>query len=340
VTVLDRHGVVVVCNPARSDVQGKLYPAALLLARVRATPSGILEAPGVDGERLHAFFRIGGDEPKALYVVASVPTIDYGPITVRLARNLAIIVLATVFAGVLAWYGVEVYIARNMRVIDATARDLQGGVLTSRTQLDGRRDEMRVVGHAIDEMAAALQHREAGLQAVMHQLSERAVRDALTGLFNSQYMMECLDREVMHARRTHRPVSVLLFDVDHFKGINDTFGHAAGDAVLRELAKLFKYCARQEDVACRYGGEEFVLVMPETDAKTAYRRAEHVCELVRGLRYSDDARAVGQVTVSAGVASYPPWNDTPGGLLRAADAALYEAKRSGRDCVVLMNGRA
>ena len=335
VTVLDRHGVVIVCNPTRSDVQGKLYPAALLLARAREAPSGILEAPDVDGGRLHAFFRIGADEPKALYVVASMPSIDYGPINARLTRNLAIIVLATLFTGALAWYGVEVYIARNMRVIDATARSLQDGVLTSRTQLDGRRDEMRVVGHAIDEMAAALEHREAGLQSVMHQLSERVVRDSLTGLFNSQYMTECLDREVIHARRTHRPVSVLMFDVDRFKEINDTFGHLAGDVVLRELGRLFKGCARQEDVACRYGGEEFVLIMPETDAKTAVRRAEHICELVRDLRYSGEAAEVGQVTLSAGVACYPPWNDTPGGLLRAADAALYEAKRAGRDRVVL-----
>jgi diguanylate cyclase (GGDEF)-like protein len=335
VTVLDRHGVVVVCSPTRSDVQGKLYPAALLLARVHETPSGILEAPGVDGQQLHAFIRVGAEDPTALYVVASVPAIDYGPINARLTRNLAIIVLATVCFAFLAWYGVEVYIARNMRLIDATARGLQDGVLTSRTQLDGRRDEMRVVGHAIDEMAAALEHREAGLQSVMHQLSERAVRDALTGLFNSQYMMECLDRELMHARRTRRPVSVLMFDVDHFKAINDTFGHLAGDVVLRELGRLFKGCARQEDVACRYGGEEFVLVMPETDAKTAVRRAEHVCALVRELRYSGEADDVGQVTLSAGVACYPPWNDAPGGLLRAADAALYEAKRDGRDRVVL-----
>ena len=199
-------------------------PAA---GRVREAPSGILEAPGVDGGRLHAFFRIGADEPKALYVVARMPSIDYGPHQRETYPQPRHHHPGDALSRALAWYGVEIYIARNMRVIDATARGLQDGVLTSRTQLDGHRDEMRVVGQAIDEMAAALEHREAGLQSVMHQLSERAVRDSLTGLFNSQYMMECLDREVMHARRTHRPVSVLMFDVDHFKE-NQRYVRASG----------------------------------------------------------------------------------------------------------------
>jgi diguanylate cyclase (GGDEF)-like protein len=166
-------------------------------------------------------------------------------------------------------------------------------------------------------------------------LRGQSIRDPLTGLFNRRYMEETLDRELSRAERGRRALSVVLLDIDRFKHFNDTFGHEAGDTVLASLGALLRSVSRASDVACRYGGEEFALILPEASLQDARRRAEEIQDAIRGLRVSHGGRPLEGVRCSMGVAAFPEHGEAGGALLRAADAALYRAKREGRDQVVL-----
>ena len=166
-------------------------------------------------------------------------------------------------------------------------------------------------------------------------LRGQSIRDPLTGLFNRRYMEETLDRELSRAEREHRPLSLILLDIDRFKQFNDTFGHEAGDIVLSSLGALLRSASRVGDVACRYGGEEFVLILPAASLVDAQRRAEEIRDAIRGLRVTHGGRPLEVVRCSMGVAAFPEHGGMRGSLLRAADAALYRAKREGRDQVVL-----
>jgi diguanylate cyclase (GGDEF)-like protein len=162
-------------------------------------------------------------------------------------------------------------------------------------------------------------------------LRSQSIVDPLTGLFNRRYLETTLARECRRAARNRRPLTILLLDVDFFKNINDTWGHEAGDAVLRDLAGLLRTHFRGEDVACRYGGEEFLMVLSDTTLDSAYTRAEHLRQHVHRLAVQHRQQTVGPVTVSIGVAALPEHGTTPAELIAAADRALYEAKTGGRD---------
>jgi diguanylate cyclase (GGDEF)-like protein len=166
-------------------------------------------------------------------------------------------------------------------------------------------------------------------------LRGQSIRDPLTGLFNRRYMEETLERELSRAEREHRPLALILLDIDRFKHFNDTFGHEAGDTILASLGSLLRSASRAGDVACRYGGEEFVLILPAASLADAQRRAEEIREAIRGLRVSLGSRSLEAVRCSMGVAAFPEHGEAGATLLRAADAALYRAKREGRDQVVL-----
>lgn len=165
-------------------------------------------------------------------------------------------------------------------------------------------------------------------------LRNQSIRDALTGLFNRRYLEETLARELHQAERSERPLTVIMLDVDHFKRFNDTYGHGAGDELLRKLGVLLQTQVRRGDIACRYGGEEFALIMPGADLDIALRRAEHIRQQVHSLQLVIDGDEVGPISISSGVAALGPKRQTPTALLAAADAALYEAKRAGRNRVV------
>jgi diguanylate cyclase (GGDEF)-like protein len=144
-----------------------------------------------------------------------------------------------------------------------------------------------------------------------------------------------LNRELCRAARNHSDLAVLMLDIDHFKQFNDTFGHEAGDAILREVAEIFMQTVRVEDIACRYGGEEFVIILPETPLDVALERAESIRARVREMRIRSHQTTLREVTVSIGVAMYPESGGTLEELLRAADRALYAAKHRGRNQIVL-----
>jgi diguanylate cyclase (GGDEF)-like protein len=164
-----------------------------------------------------------------------------------------------------------------------------------------------------------------------------AIRDPLTGLFNRRYLDEVLEREVHRATRANRPLCVIMLDVDHFKLFNDTHGHPAGDALLRSIARMLQSRMRREDVTCRYGGEEFVMILPEAPLVVARQRAEELRAEALRLRLKQDGNAHKPVTVSIGVAALPQDGMNAKELLASADRHLYVAKQAGRDKVVTGN---
>src|SRR5580704_4693827 len=168
-------------------------------------------------------------------------------------------------------------------------------------------------------------------------LRVQAVRDPLTGLYSRRYMQEFLEHELHSARRRHRPVAVMLLDLDHFKRYNDNFGHSAGDQALAAVGETLLRCVRAEDVACRYGGEEFALILPECSLQQATVRAEEICKRLREYGTHTNQHAKEALTVSIGVAAFVETTDRVDLLLKFADDALYQAKRTGRDRVVVAN---
>ncbi|MGH8727494.1 MAG: diguanylate cyclase [Burkholderiales bacterium] len=163
----------------------------------------------------------------------------------------------------------------------------------------------------------------------------QAIRDPLTGLFNRRYLEEALEREVLRCARKKRALGMIMLDLDHFKTFNDTSGHEAGDAMLKALSYFLLDNVRAEDIVCRYGGEEFLLIMPEASLDLARQRAEQLRQEVKGLTVQHEGNALGTVTLSLGVAAFPQHGATVNDLLRAADAALYSAKQEGRDRVAV-----
>ncbi len=162
-------------------------------------------------------------------------------------------------------------------------------------------------------------------------LREQAIRDPLTGLFNRRYMLEALDQAHSRAERTGSDIAVMMIDLDHFKLFNDNFGHDAGDHVLKAVSQALKDSLRQEDIACRYGGEEFCVVCPSTSELQAAQIAERICKSIRKLELSLNQLSLGTVTTSIGIAVYPHHAATMEDVIRIADEALYLAKQNGRD---------
>jgi len=165
-------------------------------------------------------------------------------------------------------------------------------------------------------------------------LRSQSIKDPLTGLYNRRYLAEMMEREVRRAVRAEQSLGVLMLDLDHFKKFNDTYGHDAGDTILREAASFLTRSIRVEDIVCRYGGEEFVVILPTADLNASHGRAERIRSKMRELTVLHQGQSLGMVTVSVGVAALPQHGTSPKALIEAADAALYRAKREGRDRVV------
>jgi len=180
-----------------------------------------------------------------------------------------------------------------------------------------------------EQLALALAN--LGLQ---ESLRNQSVRDPLTGLFNRRFMDEAMERETTRAMRGKQPLTVAMLDIDHFKRFNDTYGHEGGDALLSAFAKLLTKHARREDIVCRYGGEEFAIILPGASLEAAAARLEEIRLAVKSLQATSGGRPLGAVSMSAGIALFPRDGATAAQALAAADAALYRAKHEGRDRVI------
>lgn len=165
-------------------------------------------------------------------------------------------------------------------------------------------------------------------------LRGQSIRDSLTGLFNRRYLEESVERELHRLARREQPAGFLMLDLDHFKAFNDTFGHEGGDALLRTFGQFLRENLRKEDIACRYGGEEFCILLCESSLENTVRRAEQLRVGVSCLTVQYGGQPLGVVTVSIGVACFPTHGSTLSDLIGAADTALYQAKADGRNRVV------
>lgn len=170
---------------------------------------------------------------------------------------------------------------------------------------------------------------------LLEALQAQSVRDPLTGLFNRRYLQETLDRELSRALRGNTSVGVIMLDIDHFKKFNDDYGHDVGDLVLKELGVRLKHAIRNEDIACRYGGEEFTIILPGINQENALLRAEALRQDVKTIRFSYKGKQINHISISLGVALSPNDGTESETLITAADQALYAAKRAGRDRVML-----
>jgi len=164
-------------------------------------------------------------------------------------------------------------------------------------------------------------------------LREQTIQDPLTGLYNLRYLEDSLARELSRAQRQASQLSVAILDVNHFKRINDTYGHAAGDTLLRELGRILRENLRKSDIACRYGGDEFVLIMPDSSLDDTHHRVQQALELVKGLRIWHGGQLIEGLTLAAGAAVAHDHNYNTREILRAADEALYVAKQAMLDFI-------
>ncbi|MEL6603912.1 MAG: diguanylate cyclase [Cyanobacteria bacterium J06614_10] len=168
------------------------------------------------------------------------------------------------------------------------------------------------------------------IEDLQGQLQEQAIRDGLTNLFNRRYFEEALSAEFTKAKRANTPLAIILIDLDNFKRVNDTYGHQAGDCALKVFAEVIQHHVRTSDIACRYGGEEFILAMPGMTMAEAYHRAEALRRAIKktSIQYKEhEIRA----TISGGVGAFPEWGGSQDGLITLVDRALYAAKEAGRD---------
>jgi two-component system cell cycle response regulator len=170
------------------------------------------------------------------------------------------------------------------------------------------------------------------------ELEQLSTTDSLTGLFNRKHLMEKLDLELGRSARYHRDFTLLIIDIDHFKRYNDTYGHLAGDEVLRRMGAILKNSIRKSDYAARYGGEEFIVLLPETGASAGAQMAERIRRQMGEEEMGSDENRT-NVTISGGVASFPDYGEDAETLIRNADTALYEAKKRGRNQIVIAGDR-
>jgi len=205
----------------------------------------------------------------------------------------------------------------------------------------------RPEGSAPEAMAAKQQvvvafSERAGLSLanvkLREQLRFQSIRDPLTALFNHSYLEQTLEREISRAARGKSTVGIIMLDIDYFKRFNDTFGHDAGDVLLREVGYFLQSRTRKGDVACRYGGEEFTIVLTHATLEATAKRAEQLRMEARGVHVKHQGQLLGPISFSFGVAAFPEHGSTVMEVMKAADKALYQAKAEGRDRVVV--GRA
>lgn len=259
-------------------------------------------------------------------------------------RNLTLLICL----GLLLAIGLAAYLL-GLTIVRPLDRLTNGAAMVAAGDLGVRlpalsHGEIGYLTEAFNNMVDRLRQGQEELATINGKLTEKnkelevlSITDSLTGLFNRKHFMEMLVNEVARARRNNHPFAVLMIDTDHFKKYNDTFGHQAGDALLKKIGKIFMQSLRSVDYASRYGGDEFIVLLPESGKEGALELAERIRGLVNAEKLDSNADRVA-VSVSIGIAAFPQEGDTPESIIASADGALYIAKRTGRNRVVLAGG--
>jgi diguanylate cyclase (GGDEF)-like protein len=229
-----------------------------------------------------------------------------------------------------AYAGEEIRLLETIAIQAAIAIENSQLFAKAQEELEQRRETQTALEKTNERLEATIRQNE----ALQVKLREQAVRDPLTGLFNRRYLKETLDREISRARREDLTIGIMIMDIDEFKNVNDMFGHSAGDLMLQAMGDLLRVNTRAEDIVCRYGGEEFVIVMPGASLQIAYERAELIRVKFEQMWVPYDGELL-HATISLGVAAYPIHGTDGEDALIRADRALYQAKEDGRNRVVV-----
>jgi diguanylate cyclase (GGDEF)-like protein len=300
--------------PARDVYQAPGLTGAVILGKQTLVLKDALD-PAVASQ--YQFIRTGG-QPIRTYV--GVPMIVHN-------RVIGVISMQA--------YAPDAFTAEQIRLLETIS--FQAAIAIENSQLfeeaqkelEQRRDAQAALERANEQLQAQIRQ----IEVLQVELRDQAVRDPLTGLFNRRYLKETLQREIARARREDLPIGIMIMDIDEFKNVNDVYGHNAGDRLLQAMADMLKTNIRAEDIVCRYGGEEFVIVMPGASLGVAYERAELLRQNVDQMWVPYEGELL-HVTISLGVAAYPLHGTDGEDALIRADRALYQAKQAGRNRVV------
>lgn len=318
-----------------SSVPGRSFEPIVSEATLAALSGadGTMEYRGSDGVQmvgaLTTVNRMGWT------VLAHLPSDEaYARITQLRRSTILLVSFLLVIVGTAAYF-IGLFIVRPLDRLAVGASAVAGGDLSVDLPVEGR-DEVALLTEVFNSMVselresrAELDEAHATLKAQNAELEQISMTDALTSLFNRRYVMGEFDKEINRAKRHGRKLAVLMMDVDRFKQYNDSYGHQAGDEVLRGMGTVIRDATREPDIPARYGGEEFIVLLPDCDIRGAVDAAERV--RARLAREVFEGRTV---TASIGAAEFPTHGETPKELIAAADAALYEAKAEGRDRVI------
>ena len=323
------------------DVSSQMMKATLkraIMQRLTQREGDAITFVSFTGERVIGSLKRVPQVPWA--VLAETPA-DAAFSEVRQFRDLAMLVIVSLLLVAAAGaYRFGVIIVRPLDRLTRGAREVAAGDLAVDLPAAGG-GEVGYLTTVFNDMVARLRQGRQELDAKNEKLRQQneelemlSLTDGLTGLANRRFLVQQLNEEALRFRRTKNEFSVLMADVDHFKQYNDTFGHPAGDDVLKKVARILQASARETDCVARYGGEEFCVMLPETASTGATILASRICERVAATEFPGQ-----KITLSIGVASLPGNGDTPDAVIAAADEALYQAKREGRNRVVQAQSR-
>ncbi len=339
VTISDHNGVVLAQFPPHHGRVGEKIRNSGVLQNLMQQRRGLFSAMDIEGhERIFAFDSVGVNpdgKPQIRVLVGTSITEIYGEANQTLHKTVMIVTIMSVLLLLLAWYGAEIFFARRFRILLGMTARVRAGDFSARSGFGEGREELNQLGVALDGMADELQNRDRQLQDALERLRSQAITDELTGLYNRRHLWNALEAELVRARRKKVPMSVLMFDIDHFKQLNDRWGHEAGDLVLQNLAQVVRRVVRGTDIVARHGGEEFVVVMPEAGEEVALLRARQLRARVAEMQLTYQGQTLGTVTISVGVVVSADASQSGEIMVRETDTAMYEAKTRGRDQVVL-----
>lgn len=340
-----------------TSVQGSdfgLFQTAIMLEQQVRSRTGELEAALHENEKINRALRESEMRFRGLVSqsMVGIVIVEHGKIsysnakfdeifgyTAEEIRALAPLDLATENDRALVAENIRKRLSGEMERIDYVFHGVRknGTVIDVETHSSVMKigGSLALIGLVMDVTERTRAERE--LQALQERLREQSTHDALTGLYNRRYLEETIGRELVSAERHGERISVIMSDLDHFKEINDCYGHLAGDEVLRVFGGLMKRHARGSDIYCRYGGEEFLLVLPKMTEDHAVERAEQLRSAIAAAPVAHGATSIA-VTASFGVASFPRDGRTGDELIAAADRALYAAKAAGRNRVNVSSG--
>jgi diguanylate cyclase (GGDEF)-like protein len=337
-TVWDTQGIILARYPDAEQWVGQSAPEAPIVQAILAQQGeGAARSYGLDGvPRLYAFVPLSAvSSSGGEYVALGIPeSVAFADVDRSLTRHLIGLGACGLASLGVAWMMGELFVLRQTRLLLRATQRLAAGDLTARTGVKDREGELGQLAQTFDGMAEALQAEQTKTRRLLTEVQRLAITDELTGLHNRRHFFELAEREFQRVQRFGHPLSAVMLDIDHFKQVNDAYGHFAGDQALREVAGRCAQNVRAIDILGRYGGEEFALLLPETDWVAAQHMAERLARCVADTPIATD-RAALSITISAGVAAASP--DTPDllTLLNAADMALSAAKRAGRNRVVV-----